>query len=201
MPLITNPAVAAFMAQLGSEFIFAQVLIRHQEHGYELRHVDDCHRDSSSLRIIPLDEVRRMVQFTAAGVFRPLKSAPNLQSNWRIIIHSPTELEATVNQLNPGAIADWYAAQSATPPVTDFREFINRQTGMYQITQKLTDTQAVEVIKTGCHRTLCLKRRLWTVTGLESDSKSEKSAIPCLEPCAMLLEYARKAMRLEKPRH
>ncbi len=201
MPFITNPAVAAFMAQLGSEFIFAQVLIRHQKHGYELRHVDDSHRDSSSLRIVPLDEVRRMVQFTAAGVFRPLKSAPNLQSNWRIIVNSPAELETTVNQLNPGAIADWYAAQSATPPVTDFREFMNRQTGMYQITQKLTDTQAIEVIKTGCHRTLCLKRRLWTATGLESDSRSEKSAIPCLEPCAMLLEYARKAMRLEKPRH
>jgi hypothetical protein len=43
-----------------------------------------------------------------------------------------------------------------------------------------------------------LKRRLWTVNGLASDAAEEKSLIPCLEPCALLLELARKAMRIEQ---
>src|SRR5690606_10109739 len=34
--------------------------------------------------------------------------------------------------------------------------------------------------------------------GLEVDSRAGKSEIPCLEPCAMLLELARKSMRIEQ---
>jgi hypothetical protein len=33
---------------------------------------------------------------------------------------------------------------------------------------------------------------------LPPDAASEKSLIPCLEPCAILLEFARKALRLEQ---
>jgi hypothetical protein len=39
---------------------------------------------------------------------------------------------------------------------------------------------------------------LWTTGGLEPDAAEEKSLIPCLEPCALLLEFARKALRLEQ---
>src|SRR6185436_15293428 len=49
-----------------------------------------------------------------------------------------------------------------------------------------------------CHKTFCLKRRLWSVAGLDPDSPSEKTLVPCLEPCAVLLEFARKAMRIEQ---
>ena len=36
------------------------------------------------------------------------------------------------------------------------------------------------------------------MNGLASDAAEEKSLIPCLEPCALLLELARKAIRLEQ---
>jgi hypothetical protein len=36
------------------------------------------------------------------------------------------------------------------------------------------------------------------VAGLAADGAEEKSLIPCLEPCAVLLEFARKAMRIEQ---
>jgi hypothetical protein len=39
---------------------------------------------------------------------------------------------------------------------------------------------------------------LWTVGGLSPDAPAEKSIIPCLEPCALLLEFARKAARWEQ---
>ena len=69
---------------------------------------------------------------------------------------------------------------------------------MYRITQLLTDVQAADVIRATCHARFCLKQRLWTVPGLETDSTTSKSAIPCLEPCAVLLELARKATRIEQ---
>src|SRR3989442_3355012 len=67
---------------------------------------------------------------------------------------------------------------------------------MYRITTLLSDAQAAEVTRACCHKMFCLKRRLWTANGLAPDPVEDKSLIPCLEPCAILLELARKAMRI-----
>jgi hypothetical protein len=69
---------------------------------------------------------------------------------------------------------------------------------MYRATQLLDDAQAARVAAACCHRDFCLKRRLWTVGALPADAAADKSLIPCLEPCAVLLEFARKALRLEQ---
>jgi sirohydrochlorin cobaltochelatase len=198
MSAVTNPALEAFRALIQDQLVWAQIIVRPCAGGYELRHVADRSRSGGELRVVPLSEVRRLVQFTSAGAFRPLKSAPDLPSGWRIKIGDATELLLVLDRLYPGSIADWHAAQSPNPPVTNYREFTDRQTGMYRITTKLSDTQAAQVISASCHNNLCLKRRLWCVPGLEPDAPSAKSAIPCLEPCAVLLEFARKAVRLEQ---
>ena len=112
--------------------------------------------------------------------------------------HSGIELATTLNQLYPGMIADWFAVQSPRPPVTNYREFTNRQSGMYRITAMLDDDQAAQVARACCQKRFCLKRRIWTVNGLAPERVEEKSLIPCLEPCAVLLEFARKTMRIEQ---
>ena len=127
-----------------------------------------------------------------------MKSAPTLQTGWRIVVANDAELEIALNQLYPGAIADWHATQTANPPVTHYLEFSNRQSGMYRVTAKLSDAQVVEVVKTTCDKKFCLKRRLWTARGVGPDPAAEKSLIPCLEPCAILLESARQTMRLDQ---
>jgi len=193
-----NPALKAFVSELGDKLVLAQVLVRRVGAGFELRHVADRDRADETLRALKLSDLRALAQFTATGAFRPLKSSPNLQTGWCVVLSDDAKLELALNQLYPGAIADWYAAQSPQPPVTDFRDFTNRQTGMYRITTRLTDAQTAQVIRACCHRSFCLKRRLWTVEGLPTDAAPKKSLIPCLEPCALLLEFARKAMRIEQ---
>jgi hypothetical protein len=188
-----NPALEKLVAQIDRELVLAQVFMRRQERGYELRHVQDRHAPAAHLPVAALHELRRLAQFTPAGAFRPLKSAPTLPAGWRIVLSNDAELELALNHLYPGAIADWFAAQTQPAPVTDFREFAGRQTGMYQVTRQLDDAQVAEVAQTCCQRACCLKRRLWSVTGLAPDAAEQKSIIPCLEPCAVLLEAARKA--------
>jgi 4Fe-4S iron-sulfur cluster binding domain/DR2241 stabilising domain len=195
MVAIENPALKAFVAQVGDEVTLAQVLIRRSGGGYELRHVQDRDHAAESLRTVRPTEARLLAQFTSAGEFRPLKAAPTLQAGWRMLAATDTELELALGDLYPGALADWHAAQTSSPPVTNYRACTERQSGMYRITAKLTDVQAAEVITWGCGATQCLKRRLWTVTGLQPDPPGNKSLIPCLEPCAVLLELARKAAR------
>jgi hypothetical protein len=196
--VVANPALERFIAQMDDERVLAQVIIRRVERGYELRHEADRGRAAAALRLVPVAELRVLAQSTANGAFRPLKSAPNLQTGWRASPANQGELEAALHLLYPGAIADWLAAQEKSPPVTHFREFTERQTGMYRITTMLDDHQAEQVTTACCHRRFCLKRRLWTVGALKPDTVAEKSVIPCLEPCAILLEFARKAMRLEQ---
>src|SRR5688572_20668078 len=162
MSAFANPAVKAFVARVGNELVLAQVLIRRVAAGFELRHVDDRDRVDETLRSLTIADLRTVAQFTATGAFRPLKSSPNLQTGWRIVLSDETRLELALSQVYPGAIADWYAAQSPKPPVTHYREFTRRQTGMYRITTMLDEAQAVRVIRAGCDKRFCLKQRLWT---------------------------------------
>ena len=198
MTAIPNPALRQFAAQLGDAFVLAQVLVRRQDQGFELRHVDDQSVDARQLRELAPEALRTLAQFTADGAFRPLKSAPNLASGWRIAAADVEQLGVALERLYPGAIADWFAASGPAPPVTHYREFTARQTGMYRITTMLDDAQAARVAGACCDARFCLKRRLWTAPGLAADEAGAKSVIPCLEPCAVLLEFARKAVRLEQ---
>src|SRR5882724_8664721 len=111
MPSVVNPAIRAFVAQIGNDLVFGQVLIRRMESGYELRHVEDRDRAQAALRELNVTDLRALAQFTSQGAFRPLKSAPNLQTDWVTRSRDDAELENALNRLYPGAVADWFAAQ------------------------------------------------------------------------------------------
>jgi hypothetical protein len=193
-----NPALTSFLAAFDAETIFGQVWIRRVARGFELRHVADRDASAEGLEPQTVSALRALAQFTSAGAFRPLKSAPNLRRGWRVWAADQSALELALNHLYPGAVADWFAAQSNPPPVTSYRQFTARQTGMYRIAAMLNDSIAGAAIRACCHADFCLKRRLWPVQGLPQDAPELKSAMPCLEPCAILLEFARKVARLEQ---
>jgi hypothetical protein len=193
-----NAALAGFVATLSEEIVFAQVLVRRAGRGFALRHAADRAATDAALRAVPLDELRALAQCDAGGEFRPLKASPDLVTGWRATAGDERELGVALEQLYPGALVDWFAASGSKPPVTDYREFTARQTGMYRVTALLDDVQAARVVRACCDARLCLKRRLWSLEGLAADAAEGKSVIPCLEPCAVLLELARKSARIEQ---
>ena len=195
---LQNPALKSFLEYLGAECVLAQVLIRRRATGFELCHVADRDAGPETLRTVAGPDLRSLAQFAIHGAFRPLKAAPNLATGWRSVAEDDAALEEALNHLYPGALPDWYALRQPNPPVTHYRDFANRQTGMYRITQMLDDTLAARMIEAACHRDSCLKQRLWTVSGLAADEPGAKSLIPCLEPCPVLMEFARNVMRLEQ---
>jgi hypothetical protein len=201
MNATANPAFTAFLEALRTEMIFCQIWISRTSGGFVVRHLDDRALPLESLRLLGAGDVRALAQFTAAGVFRPLKSAPNLSRGWQAELRSDDELWLALNALYPGAVADWFAAQSAHPPITSYREFTARQTGMYRITASLPDEPARAAVAACCHPDFCWKRRLWSAEGLPPDEAEKKSVIPCLEPCAVMLEFARKVARFEQGVH
>ncbi len=192
----SNPALESFLAALGQELIFGQVWIRRRGAGFELRHESD--RNEPDLRAQHISQIRAQAQVTESGHFRPLKSAPTLARGWRLQISGPDELLFALDVLYPGSVADWYAAQQTPPPATSYREFTGRQTGMYGPTALLEDQLVGEVARACCHPESCLKRRWWTGPGLAAEEAAKKSLIPCLEPCALLLDFARTVGRWMK---
>ncbi len=160
-----------------------------------VRHLGDREAAPKLLRNIGTAAVRDLANFTESREFRPLKSAPTLKRGWIVTCRTPAELWRVLQDLYPGSIPDWFAVQMAGAPVTHYREFTHRQSGMYRITQMLSNEQVAEVIRSTCAVQSCLKRRFWSVEGSGIDSPESKSLIPCLEPCAILLGNARKAMR------
>ena len=194
-----NPALAAFQEFISDQLAWGQVLITRHGSAFELRHWSDRSASAESLRLVQVPALRQLAAVNPAGEFRPLKSQPDLAAGWCAWCQDAGEVGRALNHLYPGSVADWFAVRTApAPPVTHFRDYTRRQTGMYRITQMLTDLQASFVIRAGCHVRNCVKRRFWTVEGLEPDSAESKSLIPCLEPCAVLLEFSRKSMRVEQ---
>ncbi len=193
-----NPALKAFSESVGTGRLLVEVWIRPLASGFELRHREDVDRPDESLESVSLGDLRRISRTTAAGSFRPNKAAPSLQRGWNCRIQSLVELGIAVDHLYPGGIPDWYAGRQANPPVTGFREFTARQTGLYRITTLLPGPLANRTIRACCSARFCLRRRLWTAPDLEPDDATEKSDLLCLEPCALLLDLARRAMKLEQ---
>jgi hypothetical protein len=196
VPLIANPALEAFVAEIAEELVMAEVLVKRCQTAFRLTHRVDA--GDPGLRVVSLPELRQLAQFTVSKQFRPLRSAPTLQRGWCFVATKEEELEAGLEAIYPGGIADWFAIRQGRDPVTHYRQFTGRQTGMYRVATFLSDGQAGQVARAGCDRRFCLKQRLWSVEGLKPDSVENKSMIPCLEPCAVLLEFARTAARLEQ---
>jgi len=195
--MIPNPAIEAFKGAIGAEKVWGQILIQPSQPGFTIRHVADRLVPAEQLKSIGLSDARKLAMFTATGQFRPLRVAPDLAGGWLLNCADLGDFWRALQEFYPGSVPDWFGLRNGVAP-THYREFTARQSGMYRITQLLTDAQAANVTRATCHPRFCLKQRLWTVPGLDADSSASKSEIPCLEPCAVLLELARKASRIEQ---
>jgi hypothetical protein len=131
-----NPALNAFLDRLAIEQVFGQVLVSRSGTGFELRHVED--RTVEGLNRCSVKELRAVAQFTTGGAFRPLKSAPTLRRGWLWAAPDPSALAQALDTLYPGALADWFSAGQRESSVTDFRSFMERQTGMYRTAAMLS---------------------------------------------------------------
>lgn len=193
-----TPAVGALIGIIDPRLVFVEVLIERDRTGFQLRHFSDERTDFSQLKELGILDLRTISQTTKSGAYRPLKCAPGLQTGWRCSVSTAGELELALHHLYPGVLADWNHWTTNPSSAVDYRAFTARQTGMYRITARLSDEGVQMVTRSQCAARFCGKRRVWTGPGLPPDEAGSKSIAPCLEPCPMLMEFARKAARGEQ---
>lgn len=190
-------ALRAWLAQWSEQTEFVEIVVSRRTDVFELRHRLDANRPAQDLKELGLAELRDWVQTTADGTFRPNKLAPNLRNGWRLHANGQSALNDALRILYPGALADWYAEQRGVR-AAGFREYFGRQTGMYRVTQQLTDEFAARAVHANCAPESCRRRRIWNVPGLDPDSADQTSLVPCFEPCGTMMEMARRMAKAQQ---
>ena len=192
-----SPAAAALWEWIPSDssVVFGPLALSKQSQGVDIRHRDDTGFDASSLRSMALTDLRTLSQVDALARFRPNKASPNLVRGWFYITPDAPNMDAALDALFPGGLADWYAILSGSSAPISWQQYADRQTGMYRNVATLNEPEAEDVARAGCHPRCCTRQRLWTVGERSPETTIEKSVVPCLEPCALLLELARREQK------
>jgi sirohydrochlorin cobaltochelatase len=142
-----------------------------------------------------------LAKYDDAGSYRPLKTAPNLRHGWRLVLGSIEELHLALDLFYPAALGTWLAHEAHTLTAVPLRGTLGRQSGMYRVTQLITDVQAREVIQSTCVDG-CLRQRLWTIDGVNPEAVGFSLPLPilCAEACNLLVAACRPVAKQNLPK-
>jgi sirohydrochlorin cobaltochelatase len=177
---------------------------------FELRHVEDLGRMDLVNYEDPFD-ARHLSLTTVDGEFRPLKSAPNLRTGWRLLIRNIADLRAALDLFYPAMLGVWASHLRHELQPVSFRETLDRQTGMYAASKRLQEEEGQGLVANACSVENCTKRQLWkfaedqTLRLMPADKCSAESKlleggireIPllCHEACNLLVAAARETVK------
>ena len=199
-----------------------QIVAVPQGGGYELRHRQDAERPGEELHLHDdPEDAAQLALYDDAGVYRPLKSAPNLRRGWRLVAADAGAFRLALDLFYPARIGAWQAYCHGRLGTTPLRETLGRQTGMYRVSAKLTDEQADALVgrfcrsDSGCLRTILWKRDAAgtppsTRLPPEKFDPACDQSVPgvggagnvpllCQEACNLLVAEARAVVKGERP--
>ena len=177
---------------------------------FTLRHLSDEGCDELEILRNP-SAARLIARFDAKGEFRSLKSAPDLKRGWLLEAGSLEGMELALEFFYPAALGLLLSWLCGTLRPTPLRETLDRQSGMYRITQLLRDDQALDLIACRCGEG-CLRTVLWdlapesTVTSLPAarrtlnDFPADRIPLLCREACNLLIGAARPIAKGNLPK-
>jgi sirohydrochlorin cobaltochelatase len=172
-----------------------QVRIQRSGDQWELRHIEDEGR-SDLAEHTRAEAARHLANLDATGAFRPLKTAPNLVRGWRLLLADVAEVHRALDYFYPAMLGVAESFHRSELHHVPLRETLGRQTGMYRVTQKITDDQARAMIDRFCAG--CLKQRLWEISGPNSHRVTfapNELPLLCQEACNLLVAEARKVVK------
>jgi sirohydrochlorin cobaltochelatase len=184
--------------QAERETRIGELLIRSTADGWDLRHAADANVPNLILHNSP-EAARHLANYDAGGQFRPLKTAPTLIRGWRLLLPDIPAVHRALDYVYPAMLGLWFRFQEEQVHATVLRETLGRQTGMYRVTQDLTDAQAREMIDRFCAG--CLKHRLWEIDAPRGEPPPHStSEIPllCHEACNLLVAEARRVVKASR---
>lgn len=182
----------------GGEAI-GEIVILRRGTGFELRHRDDLEREVPAADVRP-EAARELATYDDAGKFRPLKTAPNLRHGWSLSLPDLASLRRALDYFYPAMLGVAESFSRGELPCVPLRSTLARQSGMYRVTQKISNVQARILIDDFCAG--CLKQRLWEIDGPNSQPATFRvGELPliCQEACNLLVAKARDVVKKTDP--
>ena len=202
-------------------FYFGQIVIQKTSTGrFVLLHRDDEMLDHLQIFRSSEDAIE-IAKYDDAGNYRPLKTAPNLRHGWRLELDTLEQLRRALDYFYPGRLAVFAAWKKGKLQTTPLRETLDRQSGMYRVAAKISDSQADDLVADFCRSNGgCLRTILWKRDARETVASTklptekfdpaydqvEVSAQPgstiparvpllCQEACNLLIAECRKMVK------
>ncbi|MGB8353127.1 MAG: DR2241 family protein [Chthoniobacteraceae bacterium] len=170
-----------------------EILIVKKEGEFILTH----HADARANQPLPTLANPHDAQITAiydqSGEYRPLKSAPNLKRGWSLRLRTISELREALDFFYPAMSGIWLAHRENRLTPVHFRTTAARQSGMYDIVKKISNTQADDLAGDFCKSCNCLKTILWKI---DSDTPLTKLPPDKFDPAAGQLDAPGKSIPL-----
>jgi sirohydrochlorin cobaltochelatase len=180
--------------------------------GYRMYHTHDRNSLAGARVYQKIADARELAKYDDAGNYRPLKGAPNLRHGWVLELPDLAAVKQAIDQFYPGALGTFTALQRQEIRRTPLRETLNRQSGMYRITQKIRTVEAEQLVRAECRSDgKCLRTILWPIEPGQplnflppskfdpafDQTGADRRTIPflCLEPCNLLVAAARIAVK------
>src|SRR5207302_4567700 len=104
---------------------------------FELMHYADAERADLQL-FNNVNDAREIAKCDEAGNFRPLKTAPNLRRGWKLMLREVREVREALDFFYPAMLGVLHAHERRVLAPVDLRETLNRQSGMYAVTKKIS---------------------------------------------------------------
>src|SRR3954447_101791 len=141
--------------------ILGQVRITIEGKGFTLRHREDGGR--SDLRVYEdAPAAIEIARFDERKKFRSLKTAPNLARGWCLKLRDMEEVRRALGFFYPGRLEALAALGDKRLAATALRETLERQSGMYRVTAKISDHEIDSVVAGVCRSDGgCLRTILW----------------------------------------
>jgi len=156
------------------------------------------HRDDEAIDHLrtfrSAEDAIEIAKYDDAGNYRPLKTAPNLCRGWRLELDTLEDLIRALNYFYPGRLAVFAAWKRGKMQTTPLRETLERQSGMYRVAAKISDSQIDDLVADFCRSNGgCLRTILWKRDqgGAIASTKLEKEKF---DP-----EYDQAGIRPESP--
>ncbi|MEO6871014.1 MAG: DR2241 family protein [Chthoniobacterales bacterium] len=194
----------------------AQILIRQNGDGFALCHREDEKCEALETYHAPEDAIG-IARLTDAGIYRPLKTAPDLRHGWRLELSDLHRVRLALDFFYPGRLAVLLAWEQNRLRPTPLRETLDRQSGMYRIAGKITDSEIDQLVGRFCRsqggEPGCLRTILWPrdetkarpsfrlpldkfiAPGDQTGRGQNVVPLLCQEPCSLLVAEARKVVK------
>ena len=144
-----------------ARFCVGQIVVRKSGGCFVLLHRDDETLDHLQIFRSAEDAIE-IAKHDDAGNYRPLKTAPNLRHGWRLELGTLEALMRALDYFYPGRLAVFAAWKKGKLQTTPLREILDRQSGMYRVAAKISDSQIDNLVADFCRSDGgCLRTILW----------------------------------------